>query len=789
MANNTLIGALRAEATLESGKFVDGAKKIRQESKATEAQVKQSFSGMGAAIKGFGGALTAGLSVGLLGAFAKKALDYATAIKDVAAQAGVTTKELQQFRYAAGQLGVAQADADKGLERLNVTMGKAAAGSATAQKALAAVGVTMQDVQTKSRTEIFGQIADQMAKQGGAAKNAAAANAIFGESAAKLNPLLDEGSAGINELAAAAQRLGVVLSDQQIQQADETAQKLDDVRRVLAAQIAGVVADNASSIVTLANALATLTSSIVNFLGSNPQLALAILGGLAGSRVGGLPGLAGGALAGAALGGNIAENRALESSRNDVGLLRHNTKQAADAIRAKRAAGQPIKQSELDRLQRLTAKLNSASGNAPSSFGSAPLPQFLASAPKGGGGRKRTPRAPRDRSDDVEYQFGRELRQAQMSTLRAHQSMATTNDERARLALAMLDLQKIDNEAELANRVRRAERDFAEGKITEGALEKVKLQADALRAEQATTDALERKAIAEELAADKARDAAQLVDSGYSLRLELLQTEAALADTAAERRDVELRILDVMKEQEKARLEALIADKDSSEAAKEEARRRLAALDAIYSGRADAVRAGTRNPIEEYKARYGDITEENQQAIVNGLEDMADALSRVTEGWDQFKEAALNALKSVVQTILRNQINQLFASLLPGGAGGFNFGSMFGGAPGAASSGNILVTGLPTTLPGFASGGSMRLGGIPGIDQNVLALNGLPIARVSQGERLDISNDNGSSGGGGDLNVNVTLPRGMSQREGRATGLSMGRGIKERMAYSVRGRR
>ena len=68
MANNMLIGALRAEATLESGKFVDGAKKIRTEAKKTETQLKSSFSAMGAAVKGFGGAMTAGLSIGLLGA-------------------------------------------------------------------------------------------------------------------------------------------------------------------------------------------------------------------------------------------------------------------------------------------------------------------------------------------------------------------------------------------------------------------------------------------------------------------------------------------------------------------------------------------------------------------------------------------------------------------------------------------------------------------------------------------------------------------------------------------------
>lgn len=41
-------------------------------------------------------------------------------------------------------------------------------------------------------------------------------------------------------------------------------------------------------------------------------------------------------------------------------------------------------------------------------------------------------------------------------------------------------------------------------------------------------------------------------------------------------------------------------------------------------------------------------------------------------------------------------------------------------------------------LYGFAEGGSMMLGGNPGRDNNVLSLNGSPIAKVSRGERLDV---------------------------------------------------
>ncbi|MFO6447868.1 phage tail tape measure protein [Erythrobacter sp. NE805] len=48
--------------------------------------------------------------------------------------------------------------------------------------------------------------------------------------------------------------------------------------------------------------------------------------------------------------------------------------------------------------------------------------------------------------------------------------------------------------------------------------------------------------------------------------------------------------------------------------------------------------------------------------------------------------------------------------------------------------------------PGFATGGTMRLGGMAGVDRNVLSLNGSPIARVTAGETMQIrpANDRGA---------------------------------------------
>lgn len=75
--------------------------------------------------------------------------------------------------------------------------------------------------------------------------------------------------------------------------------------------------------------------------------------------------------------------------------------------------------------------------------------------------------------------------------------------------------------------------------------------------------------------------------------------------------------------------------------------------------------------------------------------------------------------------------------------GGFKIGGMEFGSPG------------PTTRPpGFANGGSMRIGGFGGIDRNMLSMNGQPIARVSRGEDLTITPQNAGGRAGG-LQVQV----------------------------------
>ena len=74
-----------------------------------------------------------------------------------------------------------------------------------------------------------------------------------------------------------------------------------------------------------------------------------------------------------------------------------------------------------------------------------------------------------------------------------------------------------------------------------------------------------------------------------------------------------------------------------------------------------------------------------------------------------------------------------------GGGGGI-------GAPNIGASAAVNIGDVP--VAGYASGGAMKIGGFSGTDRNLLALNGMPIARVSYGETLNISNGkDGMSGG------------------------------------------
>lgn len=129
-----------------------------------------------------------------------------------------------------------------------------------------------------------------------------------------------------------------------------------------------------------------------------------------------------------------------------------------------------------------------------------------------------------------------------------------------------------------------------------------------------------------------------------------------------------------------------------------------------------------------------------------------DAFGEIITGSKSAKEAISDLLQSTASRLASEGFNGLFDVLI-GSIGGGSGASSGGGAGGSFLSG---IGGAIGSLFGFNSGGDMVLGGAGGIDNNILSLNGQPIANTSRGETMSIR-PAGKSGGSGSIVVNQTI--------------------------------
>lgn len=237
-------------------------------------RIDKGFSGLGkgvgaikGALAGFAGGAFAGFlasfSVGTITNAISQSLEFAGSLGEVAQSLGVSTKFLQEFRFAATQNGATLEQADTALGKFSITLGKAFSGNKAAADALTSLGLSLEKLKNQSDSERFQSVADAIGKIKDPARQASAAVSLFGRGGLSILPTLQQMGAGFRQSAAEAQRFGLILTDSQIANADKTADKINKLKQALATKIAGVVADNAEAIGTLADSLANLAGEAV----------------------------------------------------------------------------------------------------------------------------------------------------------------------------------------------------------------------------------------------------------------------------------------------------------------------------------------------------------------------------------------------------------------------------------------------------------------------------------------------------------------------------------------------
>lgn len=173
-------------------------------------------------------------------------------LNDFSARTGIGVEELQGYSLAAKLAGVDTEQFGAAVQRLAVNIGKATPGDAL-DKSLRGINLSVQELRALSPEEQFSAIGQAISELPTAADRAAAAVEIFGKQGAALAPLFREGAASIEELQAKAERLGIIVSETQVNNVADMNDAFDLVRATIEGIIGQVIGNLAPAVTEVTN--------------------------------------------------------------------------------------------------------------------------------------------------------------------------------------------------------------------------------------------------------------------------------------------------------------------------------------------------------------------------------------------------------------------------------------------------------------------------------------------------------------------------------------------------------
>jgi hypothetical protein len=183
---------------------------------------------------------------------AKNASDSLDSINDLSARTGIGVEALQGYGLAAKMAGVDTEQFGVAVQKLAVNIGKATPGDAL-DKSLKAINLSVVELRGLAPEQQFTAIGNAISVLPTAADRAAAAVAIFGKQGAALAPLFREGAASIEDLKAKAERLGIIVSETQINNVADMNDAFDLVRATVQGIIGQVVGNLAPAVTEVTN--------------------------------------------------------------------------------------------------------------------------------------------------------------------------------------------------------------------------------------------------------------------------------------------------------------------------------------------------------------------------------------------------------------------------------------------------------------------------------------------------------------------------------------------------------
>lgn len=229
------------------------------------------------------GAAAAGAAVAAMGKAifdqVQKIADIGDEAAKVSQQLGLTAESYQELGHAAELSGASQASVQAAIRRLGRAANEASQGVAEYKDSFDQVGLSATDAQgnLKSTDVLLMELSDTFQTLESDTQKVALAQDFFGRSGTKLIPMLNQGSAGIQEMRDEARELGIVLSEDATKESEVWNDTITRMKAVMKGARNEAMVPLISEIGTLVDAVA----SVLPAIGRTIQITL-VLGGVLG---------------------------------------------------------------------------------------------------------------------------------------------------------------------------------------------------------------------------------------------------------------------------------------------------------------------------------------------------------------------------------------------------------------------------------------------------------------------------------------------------------------------------
>lgn len=224
------------DAAKEADEFGD---EIQDAAKETDSAGGK-FEKLGSIVKGVGVAIGAAVAaIGTAAVAAGKSLynmanDAAAAGDEIDKQSqrlGLSREAYQEWDYVLSQSGVDINSVSTGMKTLTNTIDDAKNGTKTAIDRFTKLGISMEDLEGKSREDIFAMTISALQNMTDDTEKAALANDLFGRSGQEIMPLLNGTAEATDELRQKAHELGMVMSDEAVDASVAYTDSMDTLKR------------------------------------------------------------------------------------------------------------------------------------------------------------------------------------------------------------------------------------------------------------------------------------------------------------------------------------------------------------------------------------------------------------------------------------------------------------------------------------------------------------------------------------------------------------------------------